>query len=43
MNLTGLQNLSIGIKNSSSEWIALTDDDDIWLKNKLELQTKKIS
>ena len=32
---------NIGIKNSSSEWIALTDDDDIWLKNKLELQTDK--
>ena len=31
---------NIGILKSNSEWIALTDDDDIWLPKKLELQTK---
>lgn len=33
---------NLGIKNSTQEWIALLDSDDIWLLEKLELQLKEI-
>ncbi len=42
-NLGAPKSRNIGILKSSSEWIALTDDDDIWLPNKLELQKKQLS
>ena len=29
---------NLGIKNSSSDWIALLDSDDVWVKDKIEQQ-----
>jgi glycosyltransferase involved in cell wall biosynthesis len=31
---------NLGIKNSSCDWIAFLDDDDIWVNNKIEEQMK---
>lgn len=34
---------NVGIKNSTAEWIALLDSDDIWHSDKLEIQYKVLS
>lgn len=38
----GSEARNIGIRNSSSEWIALLDDDDEWLPKKIEKQVNSI-
>lgn len=30
--------LNLGLRHAASEWIAFTDSDDVWLKDKLEVQ-----
>ena len=44
--LFGFVNLSyvrnVGIKNSNSYFVAFLDDDDIWLKDKIEIQIKEM-
>lgn len=42
ISVGGSEARNIGIRNSSSEWIALLDDDDYWDSKKIENQVKKI-
>ncbi|MFO7809978.1 MAG: glycosyltransferase family A protein [Candidatus Delongbacteria bacterium] len=41
-SLGGAGTRNIGIENSEGEFISFLDDDDIWYKNKIELQLQKI-
>ncbi|MGD9706810.1 MAG: glycosyltransferase family 2 protein [Candidatus Delongbacteria bacterium] len=41
-SLGGAGTRNIGIENSQGEFIAFLDDDDIWYKDKIELQMQKI-
>ncbi|MDY5063393.1 MAG: glycosyltransferase family A protein [Succinivibrio sp.] len=34
---------NLGISSAKTKWVALCDSDDIWLQNKLEIQTKIIN
>ena len=41
-NVGGAQARNVGISAASKEWIALLDDDDEWLENKLETQISSL-